>query len=132
MSDANQAERDTIADCERIRYDAMLRGDAETLDAMFAEEAVYTHSKGERDTKRSYIDKVARGYFDYMWIDHPEQDIVVLGDTAIVVGRMTAEVKVEHEIRRLDNRNLAVWVRRDGRWLFLAHQPTVMTDPGAI
>ncbi len=131
MSDTDQAARVAVAECERLRYDAMLRADADALDGMFAEEAVYTHSKGERDTKHSYIEKVARRYFDYLRIDHPEQEIAVVGDTAIVVGRMTAEVKVVDEIRHLDNRNLAVWVRRDGRWKFLAYQPTVMARPAA-
>lgn len=131
MSNEEQNVRADIAECERLRYDAMIRGDVQALDKMFAEEAVYTHSKGERDTKQSYLEKIAQKYFNYLRIDRPEQEISVVGDTAIVVGRMTADVKVEEEIRRLDNRNLAVWVNRKGEWKFLAYQPTVMASSGA-
>lgn len=130
MSNKDQNVRADIGECERLRYDAMIRGDVQALDRMFAEEAVYTHSKGERDTKQSYLEKVARKHFDYLRIDRPEQEISVVGDTAIVVGRMTADVRVEDKIRRLDNRNLAVWVRCDGEWKFLAYQPTVMASSG--
>ena len=43
---------------------------------------------------------------------------------ALVTGRMTAKVLVSGTIVHVDNRYLAVWVREQGGWKFVAYQPT--------
>ena len=109
---------------EDRRYAAMLAGDVETLRELSSERLVYTHSNAERDDRRSYLDKVASRHFHYLEISRPEETVSILGDTAIVVGRMVARVLIAGEEKRLDNRSLAVWARDGGHWAFLAYQPT--------
>jgi hypothetical protein len=50
--------------------------------------------------------------------------VEVLGDTAIVVGRMTADVDVQGVPKTIDNLALAVWTRASGAWRRLAYAPT--------
>ncbi|QCI63394.1 nuclear transport factor 2 family protein [Phreatobacter stygius] len=120
-----------IRDLEARRYHAMLSADVAELRALLSDALVYTHSNATVDDKTSYIDKVANKYFDYREITRPEERVVVVGATALVVGRMVARVVMEGKTERhLDNRSLAVWAREgDGRWRFVAYQPTPIPKP---
>ena len=109
---------------EERRYGAMLDGDLDALDRLLADEASYAHSSGVRDTKDEYLAKVRSGYYVYRRIDHPVERVEVVGDTALVVGRMAADLDVDGVPKSIDNLALAVWVRRDGQWVLLGYAPT--------
>jgi ketosteroid isomerase-like protein len=113
-----------ISALEARRYQAMTDGDIGTLSALFADKLVYTHSDASSDSKQSYLDKLASGHFDYGDIDHPESSIVVHGDCAIVLGDMRGEILIGGQLRVLNSKSLAVWVRENGNWVLLAFQPT--------
>jgi ketosteroid isomerase-like protein len=113
---------------EDARYRAMLDADLDTLDRLCADELSYAHSSGVRDTKQEYFAKVRSGYYVYHRIDHPVERIEVLGDTAMVVGRMTADLSVDGTPKTIDNLALAVWARTAGGWRLLAYAPTRLPD----
>jgi ketosteroid isomerase-like protein len=114
-----------ISALEDRRYQAMTDADIATLDELFSPDLVYTHSDATSDSKQSYLDRVATGFFTYGPMTHPEHSIVVRGDCALVFHDMRGEVLVNHETKRvLNSRSLAVWVREDGNWALLAFQPT--------
>jgi hypothetical protein len=117
-------EQQAVLDAEDRRYQAMIDADLETMDRLFADEVSYAHSTGVRDTKAEYFEKVRSKYYDYHSIDHPVERIAVLGDTAIVVGRMTADLDVDGTRKTIDNLALAVWTRAGGEWRLLAYAPT--------
>ncbi|WP_329138504.1 nuclear transport factor 2 family protein [Streptomyces sp. NBC_01476] len=119
------ADEQIIRALEDERYQAMLDGDLPALERLCAGELVYTHSNAERDTKESYLDKVKEGVFVYHWIEHPIEQLTVIGDCAVVAGQMRAHVTNRGEERQLDNACLAVWARTDAGWRFVAYQPTV-------
>jgi len=109
---------------EDRRYQAMEDADLPTLDALCADELSYAHSSGVRDTKEQYLAKLRSGYYVYRRTDHPVERVAVLGDTAIVVGRMTADLDVDGVPKTIDNLALAVWTRAAGTWQLLAYAPT--------
>jgi Domain of unknown function (DUF4440) len=109
---------------EDRRYTAMQDADLATLDALCADELSYAHSSGVRDTKDEYLEKVRSGYYVYRRIDHPVERVVVVGDSALVVGRMTADLDVDGTPKTIDNLALAVWTRASGQWQLLAYAPT--------
>ena len=109
---------------EDRRYRAMQDADLTTLDELCADELSYAHSSGARDTKAEYFEKVRSGYYDYRRIDHPVERVEVVGDAAIVVGRMTADLLVGGTPKTIDNLALAVWTRASGQWQLLAYAPT--------
>ena len=116
---------DEIKVLEDRRYRAMIDGDTAALDALCSDHLIYTHSKGDSDDKRSYLQKVGSRYFTYLEITHPADRILVVDGAALVTGRMTAEVAVaDRGIVHVDNRYLAVWLREHGGWKFAAYQPT--------
>jgi ketosteroid isomerase-like protein len=114
-----------ISALEAKRYQAVSEGDFATLDELYSADLVYTHSDATTDSKQSYLDRLATGYFRYGPLEHPEHSIVVRGDCAVVLHDMRGEVLVNGETKRaLNSRSLAVWVREDGDWRLLAFHPT--------
>ena len=109
---------------EGRRYQAMLDADLPTLDEVCADALSYAHSDGARDTKAEYLHKVATGYYVYRRIDHPVERVEVVGDCAIVVGRMTADLDREGVPKTIDSLAVAVWTRASGQWQLLAYAPT--------
>jgi hypothetical protein len=117
--------QDVLA-AEDRRYRAMQDGDLATLDELCADALSYAHSSGTRDTKSEYLGKIGSGYYAYRRIDHPVERVEVVGDTAIVVGRMTSDVEVQGVLKTIDNLALAVWTRQSGGWRLLAYAPTTL------
>jgi ketosteroid isomerase-like protein len=109
---------------ENRRYRAMQDADLAALEELCADGLSYAHSSGARDTKDEYLGKVRSGYYVYRRIDHPVERVEVVGDTAIVVGRMTADIDVQGVPKTIDNLALAVWTRASGGWRLLAYAPT--------
>ena len=113
-----------VLDAEDRRYRAMVDADLETMDRLCADALSYAHSSGIRDTKQEYFEKVRSGFYDYHSIDHPVERVEVVGDTAIVAGRMTADLTVQGTRKTIDNLALAVWAKDGGEWRLLAYAPT--------
>ncbi len=120
----DDADIKAVLDAEDRRYQAMIDADLETLDELCADGLSYAHSNGARDTKAEYFEKVRSGYYVYHRVDHPVERVEVLGDTAIVVGRMTADLDSGGVRKTIDNLALAVWTRTVSGWRLLAYAPT--------
>lgn len=114
---------------EDERYAAMLAKDVRALERLLDEQLVYMHSSGIADTKESYIRGLRDGVWDYQRIGRTDQTVKVSGDTALVFNRLAISIKVRGEQKALDNRALAVWVRRDGAWRLLALQSGAVPKP---
>jgi hypothetical protein len=113
-----------ILELEDERFDAVLAKDFDAFSRLCHPRLSYTHSNGLRDTLESYVEQCRAGVYDYQRIDHPVEEVILVGDTALVVGRMVADLQVNGRATRLDNASLAVWTREDGTWKFLAYQPS--------
>ena len=109
---------------EDRRYDALLGPDLPALERLFHERLSYAHSSGVRDTKAEYLAKIENGYYVYSRIDHPVERVDVVGDSAVVVGRMTADLTVDGTAKTIDNLALAVWTRAGGEWQLIAYAST--------
>ena len=118
------AIKSTLVELENKRFAAIVDGDLETFASCCHPDLVYTHSNGSRDTLDSYLDKVTSGFYVYHRIDHPTEDIIVKGDTAVVVGEMNASITANGVEKDLVNSSIAVWVKENDQWLLLAYQPT--------
>jgi hypothetical protein len=109
---------------EDHRYEALIGPDLATLDRLFAEQLSYAHSSGIRDTKGEYLEKIRSGYYVYQRVDHSTERVEVVGDTVVVIGRMTADLTVQGTAKTIDNLALAVWTRVTGDWQLLAYAST--------
>ena len=114
---------------EDERYAAMLGKDVKALERLLDEELVYMHSSGVADSKQSYIRGLSEGVWDYQRIGRSEQTVKVSGDTALVFNRLAISIKVRGVQKEMDNRALAVWVRRDAGWRLIALQSGAIPKP---
>ncbi|MFW0773094.1 nuclear transport factor 2 family protein [Paenarthrobacter nitroguajacolicus] len=124
METTTAAEKTTIEALEAKRYRAVVDADYDTFEDLCHERLVYTHSLGDRDSLTSYLEKLRAGFYRYHRIDHPVEDIILIGNTALVLGQMNAELTVNGTYKTLANSALAVWIKEDETWKFLAYQPT--------
>jgi ketosteroid isomerase-like protein len=58
-----------IEQLERRRFDAQIAKDLPTLETIFADDLIYTHSNGHQDGKASYIASIASGQSRYDQVD---------------------------------------------------------------
>ena len=114
---------------EDERYAAMLGKDVKTLERLLDADLVYMHSSGVADSKESYLGGLRDGVWDYQRIGRSEQTVKVSGDTALVFNRLAISIKVRGVQKEMDNRALAVWVRRDGAWRLIALQSGARPKP---
>ncbi|MBV9161540.1 MAG: nuclear transport factor 2 family protein [Pseudonocardiales bacterium] len=124
MSDA-RADADTIRALEHQRFCAMRDGDVDVLDALYTDEMLYTHSNATRDTKASLLAKIQNQELRCTDVlHHPEDDVVIIGDTAVAAGQVIGTVYVDGIAFKQCNRAVAVWTRQYGRWRLIAYQST--------
>lgn len=124
MENATATEKSEIETLEARRYKAVVDGDYDAFESLCHQRLIYTHSLGDRDTLSSYLEKLRKGYYRYHRIDHPIEDIVLIGDMALVLGQMNADLTVNGTAKTLANSALSVWVKEEKTWKFLAYQPT--------
>lgn len=83
-----------IRGLEDQRYAAVLDQNFDILTSLCHAELVYGHTGGNRDSLDSYLNKLRTGTLRYHRIDHPVDNIVLVGDTALVFGQMNAHLTV--------------------------------------
>lgn len=112
-------EKEILA-LEDKRYAAMTANDLKSLEAMFHDDLVYTHSSAVVDDKASYLEALRSGKFRYKAAKRMEEKVRFTGDTALVTGRAEMEVDVSGASRSLRLRFLNVWTKTPAGWKFIA------------
>lgn len=115
---------------ERHRCEAMLANDIATLDALINADLYFSHANGAVDDKAAYMAKLQAGRIVYRSINWSEETVALLGNSALLNGRMTSQVQVEGVDKLLDNRVMSVWTWHDG-WRLRAFQSTPLPSPEA-
>jgi len=121
----NDVEAQVLA-CEARRCEALLAADIEALDGMLSARLVFAHATASYEDKASLLGKMASGAIVYKTLSVTEQRVIDLGDTALLLSRLTAAVTVGGQPRDIDNRTLSVWTREAGAWRLVAYQPTAI------
>ena len=119
---------DEIIELENQRIAAMIAGDEATLDAVLADDLIYTHSTARVETKAEFIGNVTSGRTRYISFERDDVKIQDYGDTAVVTGHAklhvtTGEQDLEFQVRFLD-----IYCRLNGNWQMVAWQSTKILD----
>lgn len=83
-----------IEQLERRRFAAQVAKDLPTLETIFADDLVYTHSNGHQDDKASYLTSIASGQSRYDHVDIESLTVRAYNDdqTAVVNGLVRIEL----------------------------------------
>ncbi len=102
--------------------EARKRGDTEAMSKIMGEEWTITNAGGSVITRTITLNAAKQGIFKNATVDTSgvsDSKINVYGDTVV------------WNFRRDKVRNLTVWVKRDGRWQWVAGAQTTIPDSGA-
>jgi ketosteroid isomerase-like protein len=99
---------------EEQRRQAMLGGDIAALEALLSDGLVYVHSTGGRDTKTTYLNKLASGSLKYLSLSFEDLQVHGAGPVQVVTGRMSAEVSIQGQSKAIRSVFLTVWMPEPG------------------
>jgi len=123
---ASNAE--AVIDLDKKRMLAMATKDIATLDALLADDLVYTHSSARLDTKQSLIANMKSGATVYSAVEPSQVLAQDVGDAVILTG--VARIKVSSNGNDLDFRVrfTDAYAKRSGRWQMVVWQSTRLPD----
>jgi uncharacterized protein (TIGR02246 family) len=110
---------------EERRRQALLAGDLPALQALLAPDLSYVHSTGARDTRESYLAKLAGGSLQYLTLNFADPQVQLLAQAGVVTARMAAMVSKDGQRKSVASLFMTVWAcDADGVWRLHAHQGT--------
>ncbi|MET0635692.1 MAG: nuclear transport factor 2 family protein [Chitinophagaceae bacterium] len=106
---------------------ALINADSSSLAALFMDQLTYGHSSGIVENKQQAIERLITGKSDFVTIDLSEQQVQVLGKTAIVRHIFSATTNDGGKPGDVKIKVLQVWQKVDGKWKLLARQAVRLT-----
>ena len=120
--------RQMIIDLDRKRMTAMAQKDIATLNALLADDLVYTHSTARLDTKQSLIGNMESGSTVYTSVAPSDVKAQDLGDTVVLTGSCKISVMSGGKPNSFGVRFTDVWANKGGRWQMVTWQSTRTPD----
>jgi ketosteroid isomerase-like protein len=114
----------TVVDLDKKRMQAMAKKDVATLEAVLADDLIYTHSSARLDTKRSLIDAMVSGATVYTGVEPSDVKAQDLGDTVVLTGIAQIKVVSNGTPNAFGVRFTDVYAKRNGSWQMVTWQST--------
>jgi hypothetical protein len=124
MSDNGQK----IIDLDKKRMHAMCQKDIPTLNAVLADDLVYTHSSARLDTKQSLIAGMESGTTVYTAIEPSNVKAQDFGDAVVLTGAARFRVMSNGNPIQFGVRFIDVYVNKGGQWQMVAWQSTRLPE----
>lgn len=107
------SDSDELMSADTRRRAAMVAGDADKLEQYLADDLTWTHSSGKTDSKSSFLEVMAAGTTVYHSLDVRDTKIRPYGNMFILEGVVFGDVTKDGQDKKLVNRFLTVWQRRE-------------------
>ena len=123
----NISDEQELMRLEQAYNDAQVKRDRATLEHLWADDYMYTHSNGAVMTKAQDIDDTMSGEMAWRAARLDEMKVRRYGDVAVVTGRLVMEgraVQYASGPRRFTD----IFVRRNGRWQLVGGQTTMVGE----
>ena len=124
MSDKGQR----IIDLDKKRMAAMARQDIATLNALLADDLVYTHSSARVDTKQSLMGAMESGATVYTAVEPSGVVAQDLGTAVVLTGAARISVTSNGNPINFGLRFTDVYVNKGGEWQMVAWQSTRLPE----
>ncbi len=113
-----------IVDLDKKRMHAMTAKDVAALEAVLADDLIYTHSSARLDTKKSLIGAMVSGTTVYTSIEPSEVKAQDLGDSVVLTGIAQIKVVSNGTPNAFGVRFTDVYAKRNGKWQMVTWQST--------
>lgn len=124
MSDNGAA----IIALDKKRMDAMCQKDMATLQAVLADDLIYTHSSARLDTKQSLIRNMEAGTTVYTAIEPSDVQAQDCGTAVVLTGAARIHVLSNGKPNSFGVRFTDVYVNKGGQWQMVAWQSTRLPE----
>ena len=124
MSDKGQR----IIDLDKKRMAAMTQQDIATLNALLADDLVYTHSSARVDTKQSLMGAMESGATVYTAVEPSDVVAQDLGTAVVLTGVARISVTSNGNPINFGVRFTDVYVNKGGEWQMVAWQSTRLPE----
>ena len=114
----------TIVDLDRKRMQAMAEKDVATLEAVLADDLIYTHSSARLDTKTEPDRRHGVGATVYTGVEPSDVKAQDLGDTVVLTGIAQIKVVSNGTPNAFGVRFTDVYAKRNGNWQMVTWQST--------
>jgi ketosteroid isomerase-like protein len=126
---ASSAIGQAVIKLEQERVEALLKGDLATVERIFADDLIYTHSNARVETKQQFLDAVKSGLTKYEGVKHSDLKAQVFGDTVVLRGKSDLKGAFNGQPFTLQIRFLTVYVKINNRWQMTVWQSTRLPSP---
>jgi ketosteroid isomerase-like protein len=120
--------RQMIIDLDKKRMTAMAQKDVATLNALLADDLVYTHSTARLDTKQSLIGAMESGATVYTTVEPSDVNAQDFGDTVVLTGSCRISVMSGGRPNSFGVRFTDVYANKGGHWQMVAWQSTRLPE----
>ncbi|MGH7094572.1 MAG: nuclear transport factor 2 family protein [Stellaceae bacterium] len=117
-----------IIDLDKKRMQAMADKDIATLNAVIADDLVYTQSSARLDTKKSLIGNMESGSTVYTSVVPSDVKAQDLGDSVVLTGSCKISVMSGGKPNSFGVRFTDVYANRNGNWQMVTWQSTRTPD----
>ena len=117
-----------IIELDRKRMVAMAEKDVATLNALLADDLVYTHSSARLDTKQSLIGAMQSGATVYSSVEPSDVVAQDSGDAVVLTGVAQISVTSGGKPNKFGVRFTDVYAKRDGEWQMVTWQSTRLPE----
>jgi ketosteroid isomerase-like protein len=114
----------TIIDLDKKRMQAMAEKDFATLNAVLADDLIYTHSSARLDSKQSLLGTMQSGATVYTSVEPSEVKAQDLGDAVVLTGVAQIKVVSNGKPNAFGVRFTDIYAKRNGRWQMVTWQST--------
>jgi ketosteroid isomerase-like protein len=111
-----------VEKAERAWADGIVQSDLPALEKLLAEDLVYTHSNGDRDSKASYLDRIRTGKLKYSKVTFRKIEVYLLKKEVAFTASLADIQVMSAAPQDMKASLLHVFVKRQGRWQLAAHQ----------
>jgi len=118
----SSADQKAVISAEKKRFDAQVSKNYTVLEQVLSDDLVYTHSNGNTDSKKSYIQSIRDGKSRYDAINVEDQKVRIYGNTAIINGVCMIKAMNSGQTINTHLKYTDVYVRKGNQWQMVAWQ----------
>lgn len=119
---AQSKNEKAVAEAVETLRTAMVNADTLTLEKIIAEDLSYGHSGGNIESKKEFIESLVSNKSDFVTIDLTAQTIKIVGKTALVRHKLSAQTNNKGIPATVNLFVLLVWQKQGRDWKLLARQ----------
>jgi hypothetical protein len=119
---AQSADEKAVAAAVEGLRKAMIDPSKATLEDLSTKELSYGHSNGLVEDQAAFVEALTSGKSDFVTITLDDQTIKIVGNTAIVRHKLSADTNNNNTPGKVSLSVLTIWQKQSGKWKLIARQ----------